>query len=117
MLELSAATQEIDLLYLDESGFCMWTPSGYTYYFRGQQKRLEQTNRRGRRLSILGLWQPSVQFTYGLAIGSFTSDSYIKMMDEQAKLAKKEFKRTGKIRVIVQDNGSIQKSQNVQQKW
>lgn len=117
MLELSAATKEIDLLYLDESGFCMWTPSGYTYYFRGQPKKLEQTNRRGRRLSILGLWQPSVQFTYGLAIGSFTSDSYIKMMDEQAKLAQKEFKRTGKIRVIVQDNGSIHKSQNVQQKW
>jgi hypothetical protein len=27
------------------------------------------------------------------------------MMDEQAKLAQSEFKRTGKIRVIVQDNG------------
>ena len=117
MLELSAAAKEIDLLYLDESGFCMWTPVSYTYYFRGQQKRLEQTNRRGRRLSILGLWQPSVQFTYGLAIGSFTSNSYIKMMEKQAKLAEEELKRTGKIRVIVQDNGSIHKSQNVQQKW
>ncbi|MEM6612011.1 MAG: transposase [Cyanobacteria bacterium P01_C01_bin.72] len=39
------------------------------------------------------------------------------MMDEQASLAEKEFKRTGKIRVIVQDNGSIHKSQKVQQKW
>lgn len=39
MLELSAATQEIDLLYLDESGFCMWTPVGYAYYFKGKQKR------------------------------------------------------------------------------
>ena len=56
MLELSAAAGEIDLLYLDESGFCMWTPVSYTYYFQGQQKRLEQTTRRGRRLSILGLW-------------------------------------------------------------
>lgn len=117
MLELSAATQEIDLFYLDESGFCMWTPVGYTYYFKGKQKRLEQTKRRGRRLSILGLWQPSVKFTYGLAIGSFSSQSYIKMMNEQALLAQSELKRTGKIRVIVQDNGSIHKSQKVKQKW
>ena len=71
MVELSAAAGEIDLFYLDESGFCMWTPVSYTYFFKGEQKRLEQTQRRGRRLSILGLWQPSVKFTYGLAIGSF----------------------------------------------
>jgi hypothetical protein len=25
MLELSAATGEVDLKYLDESGFCMWS--------------------------------------------------------------------------------------------
>ncbi len=119
MVKLSAAVGEIDLFYLDESGFCMWTPSGYSYFFRGKQKRLEQTKRRGRRLSILGLWQPSARFrfTYGLAIGSFTARSYIKMMDQQAKLAQSQLRRTGKIRVIVQDNGSIHKSQKVQQKW
>ena len=42
MLELSAATGEIDLKYLDESGFCMWSELSYTYYFKGEQKRLEQ---------------------------------------------------------------------------
>lgn len=77
MVELSAAMGEIDLFYLDESGFCMWTPVSYSYFFQGKQKRLEQTKRRGRRLSILGLWQPSVKFTYGLAVGSFKLDSYI----------------------------------------
>ena len=117
MVELSAAAGEIDFFYLDESGFCMWTPVSYTYFFKGEQKRLEQTQRRGRRLSILGLWQPSVKFTYGLAIGSFTSESYIKMMNEQAFLAQSELKRTGKIRVIVQNNGSIHKSKSVQQRW
>lgn len=35
MLELSAATGEIDLKYLDESGFCLWSEPSYTYYFRG----------------------------------------------------------------------------------
>lgn len=73
MLELSAAAGEIDLFYLDESGFCMWSPVSYTYYFLGEQKKMEQTSRRGRRLSILGLWQPGIQFVYGLAIGSFNS--------------------------------------------
>ena len=117
MLELSAAVGEIYLFYLDESGFSLWSPASYSYFFRGQQKRLEQTPRRGRRLSILGLLQPLVSFVYGLAIGSFTSSSYIKMMDEQAHLAALEFAKTGRIRVIVQDNGSIHTSQRVQQQW
>ncbi len=117
MLELSAAAGEIDLFYLDESGFCMWSSVSYTYYFLGQQKKMEQTSRRGKRLSILGIWQPGVQFVYGLGIGSFNSQSYIKMMDEQAMLAQEEFHRTGKIRVIVQDNGPIHKSRIVQEKW
>jgi putative transposase len=43
MLELAAATGEIDLKYLDESGFCVWSESGYTYYQRGEQKRLEHS--------------------------------------------------------------------------
>lgn len=54
MLELAAAAAEIQLKYLDESGFCMWSAVSYTYFPRGQQKRLEQTRRQGRRLSILG---------------------------------------------------------------
>ncbi|BCL35403.1 hypothetical protein NSMS1_18500 [Nostoc sp. MS1] len=44
MLELSAAAGEIDLKYLDESGFCAWSEPSYSYYFRGQQKRLEQSH-------------------------------------------------------------------------
>jgi len=31
MLELAAPTGEIDLKYLDESGFCAWSEPGYTY--------------------------------------------------------------------------------------
>jgi transposase len=117
MLELAAAAGEIDLLYLDESGFSLWSPASYSYFFRGEQKRLEQTPRRGRRLSILGLLQPLVSFVYGLVIGSFTSESYIKMLDKQAGVAAQEFANTGRIRVIVQDNGSIHTSTAVQQKW
>ena len=62
MLELFAATGEIDLKYLDESGFCAWSEPSYSYYQRGEQKRLEQTKRRGRRLSIRSVFSTSNQF-------------------------------------------------------
>jgi putative transposase len=76
MLQLAAAAGEIDLKYLDDNGFCLWSIPGYTYYPVGEQKRLEQTQRRGRRLSILALMQPLVSFVYGLVIGSVKSRSY-----------------------------------------
>ena len=51
--------------YLDESGFGLWSEPGYTYYFRGKQKRLEQTFASGRRLSIIGFLQQPISFVYG----------------------------------------------------
>lgn len=113
MLELAAATGEIDLKYLDESGFCAWSEPGYTYYQRGEQKRLEQTRRRGRRLSIIGFFQPLISFVYGLVIGGVNRKSYIQMMEQEAQ----EAKQSGRIRVIVQDNGPIHRCQEVQQLW
>ena len=99
MLEMATAAGDIDLLHLDESGCCQWSPVSYSYYFRGEQKRQEQTQKRGRRLSILGLWQPFVTFIYGLVFGSMKSENYIAMMDVQAQVAQ----QTGRMRVIVQD--------------
>lgn len=93
----------------------MWTNPSYTYY-PSEQKRLEQTQRRGRRLSILGLFQPLTSFVYGLAIGSINQQSYLEMMDNEARVAAREFAQTGRIRVIVQDNGSVDKSIEVQ-RW
>jgi putative transposase len=113
MLELSAAAGEIDLKYLDESGFCLWSEPSYTYYQRGEQKHLEQTKRRGRRLSIIGLLQPLISFVYGLVIGGVNRKSYIQMMEHEAQEAEK----LGRIRVIVQDNGPIHRCKEVQQLW
>lgn len=113
MLELSAAAGEIDLKYLDESGFCMWSEPGYTYYFRGEQKRLEQTKRRGRRLSIIGFLQPIISFVYGLVIGGVNRKSYIEMMEKEAQ----EASELGRITVIVQDNGPIHRCKEVQDLW
>jgi hypothetical protein len=116
MLELAAAAGEIELKYLDESGFCMWSQVRYTYFPRGQQKRLEQTHRRGRRLSILGLMQPAISFVYGLAIGGFTSNSYLKLMESVAQTAYEHLAATGCITVVVQDNSPIHTSSKVQQR-
>ena len=113
MLELAAAAGEIDLKYLDESGFCAWSEPGYTYYQRGEQKKIEQTLRRGRRLSIIGFFQPLISFVYGLVIGGVGRKSYIQMMEKEAE----ESAGLGRIRVIVQDNGPIHRCLEVQQLW
>ena len=113
MLEWAAAAGEIDLKYLDESGFCAWSEPTYTYYKRGEQKRLEQTKRRGRRLSIIGLFQHEISFVYGLVIGGVDRKAYIKMMESEAQSAS----QSKRIRVIVQDNGPIHRCHEVQQLW
>jgi len=117
MLQWSAACGEIDLFFLDEAGFSLWMPTEYSYFFRGEQKRLEQTSRWGKRISILGLLQPLVSFVYGLVVGGFNSERYIKMMDEQARCAQQRLAQTGQIRVVVQDNSPIHTSKAVRQKW
>lgn len=116
ILELAAAAGEIDLLYGDESGCCLWSAASYSYYFLGEQKRQEQTKKRGKRLSILGLWQPLVIFVYSLVLGSWKSEDFIKLMNSQAQIAADIYQRTGRIRVMTLDNGSIHTSKKVKKK-
>lgn len=112
----AAAAGELDLAYLDESGFSLWSPVSYSYFFEGEQKAIEQTQRRGQRVSILGIWQPFVQFEYGLMLGGNNSERYIEMMDEQAKQAADVLQSSGRIRVIAQDCGPIHTSGAVKAK-
>ena len=116
-MKIAQAEGLIYLKYLDESGFCLWSPVSYSYIKKGEQKALEQTPRRGRRLSILGLWEPLISFEYGLAIGSFTTESYIKLMNWQAQQAQARLAESGRFTVVVQDNGSVHTSLQVQAKW
>lgn len=111
---------EICLKFLDESGFCLWSPVSYTYSPIGQQKLLQQTKRRGRRLSTLGLYSVGVSFEYGLKLGSFNRDSYLKLINWQAEKARERLITTGKITVVVQDNHPIHTSLQVRssvQQW
>jgi putative transposase len=118
MLKIAAEEGYIDLKYLDEAGFCLWSPVSYSYSLIGEQKCLEQTPKRyGSRISILGLWQEGKSFEYGLAQGGFKSQSYIKVMDWIAQTAAILFEQTGKLTVIVQDNSPIHKSQEARACW
>ncbi len=90
-----------------------WSEPSYTYYFRGEQKRLEQSKRRGRRLSIIGFLQPLIGFVYGLVIGGVNRKAYIQMMEQEAEQAA----YCGRTRIIVQDNGPIHRCKEVQQLW
>ncbi len=74
---------------------------------------MEQTRRRGRRLSIIGFLQPLISFVYGLVIGGVNRKSYIQMMEQEAQDAEK----SGRICVIVQDNGPIHRCKEVQKLW
>ena len=52
-----------------------------------QQKRLEQTKRRGRRLSSVGLFQHESSLVYGLVIGGVDRKAYIRMIESEAQSA------------------------------
>ena len=106
----------ICLKYLDESGFDGWSPVSYSWSLVGTQKRQEQTAKRSRRLSILGLWEPGREMSYGLVVGSLTSTTDIRFMDWQATRAQRRFQRTGIATVIVQDNASIHTSKAVRER-
>ena len=114
---MAAQAGHIDLKYLDEAGFCLLSPVSYSYSRIKQQKRLEQVPTRGNRISILGLWQPGKRFEYALAQGGFDGESYIKVIDSIAEKAALTLEQTGRLTVVVQDNGSIHKRQIVRQQW
>ena len=65
----------------------------------------------------LVFWGFLVSFVYGLVVGSFDGDRYITMMEDQARQAKQQLDKTGRIRVIVQDNGPVHTSKKVKAKW
>lgn len=115
---MAAKEGEIRLVYLDEAGCCLESPVSYTYVQVNEQKRLEQAIKTyGHRISILGVWEENEHFDYALAQGGFRSESYIKVMDWIAQKAQTRWQNTGQITVVVQDNGSLHKSNVVREHW
>lgn len=116
-MKQASAEGYLELKYLDESGCCRWSPVSYTYSRVGHQKQIAQVGSRGGRISILGLWQEQVRFEYALVQGGFKSERYLEVMDWVAANAAQTLAETGRITVVVQDNGSLHTSRLSRQKW
>jgi hypothetical protein len=58
----------------------------------------------------LGLWQPAHGFEYALSQGGFKGESYLEVMNWVAQKAAQTLAETGRITVVVQDNGSLHTS-------
>ncbi|MBD3887158.1 transposase [Phormidium tenue FACHB-886] len=111
LLKQWAEDGQIQLKYLDESGCYCQSPTDYGYVPKGQQKRVVGHRRRGRRINILGIWQPQQRFDYALMVGTLKSRPFLKRMDWQASKAQAQFHFTGQLMVIVLDNASVHRSQ------
>ena len=116
MLRLQASCGDIRLKYLDEAGFSLWSPVSYSYIKVGEQKQISQSKKRGKRLNILGIYEPQKSFNYTLKLGSLKKDNLIKVLDKEAQEAKTARLKTGIDTVIVLDNSSSHKSHQVKSK-
>ncbi|OUL24845.1 transposase [Nostoc sp. T09] len=110
LLKLWSQLGLVCLKYLDESGCYCTSPTDYAYGRRGEQKRIRQNRRRGRRINIFGIWQPKVRFDYALMVGTLKTPTYVQLMDWQAQTAATRLLETGQITVIIHDNASVHKS-------
>ncbi|NEP51424.1 MAG: transposase [Moorea sp. SIO3C2] len=116
MLRLQASCGDVKLKYLDEAGFSLWSPVSYSYIKVGEQKQIYQSKKRGKRLNILGVYEPQKSFNYTLKLGSIKKDNLIKFLDKEAQEAKTNRLKTGIDTVIVLDNSSSHKSHQVRVK-
>ncbi|HEY9781641.1 MAG TPA: transposase [Leptolyngbyaceae cyanobacterium] len=110
LLKLWSQLGLVCLKYLDESGCYCTSPTDYAYGRRGEQKRIRQNRRRGRRINIFGIWEPKVRFDYALMVGTLKTPTYVQLMDWQAQTAATRLLETGQITVIIHDNASVHKS-------
>lgn len=65
----------------------------------------------------MGLYSQGISFEYGLKLGSFNRDSYLKLMHWQAETAQADYAATGMISVVVQDNHPIHPSLIIRACW
>ena len=116
MLKWEERLGNLRLKYLDEAGFSLWSPVSYSYIEVGKQKVIHQSKKRGKRLNILGIYEPGKSFNYALTIGSFKKETFIKILDKEAEEAENIRAENGMETVIVLDNYSVHISHQVREK-
>lgn len=114
-LKLWANQGLIHLKYLDESGCYCHSSTDYSYAPKGQQKKLLQSRRRGRRINIFGVWEQNTSFDYALMLGTLKTQTYIQLINWQAQKAQQHLAKTGVFTVIVLDNASVHRSKLTQE--
>ncbi len=78
---------------------------------------MEQGDRRGARVSILGVWSPDECFDYALVTGGYNAERYIEVMDQIAAKAAAVWDAQRRLTFVIQDNCSIHRSLAVQRRW
>ncbi len=73
------------------------SPVDYSYSKRGEQKPVRQQRRRGRRINIWGVQEPSVSFDYALMLGTFKTPTHLRLIEWQAQKAQQHFDWIGEI--------------------
>jgi len=76
----------------------------------GEQKQIRQSKKRGKRLNILGIYSPGQNLNYALSIGSFIQDSFINILDKEAREAAQYRVKTRADTIIVLDNSQFIKA-------
>ena len=107
-------------MYLDESGCCCESPLVYSYGKKGEQKEIEQNRRKGRRINLMGVWEPNQKMEYAMVASSIKTKTYVCFMEKQAEKAARRLFKTGKLTVVVQDNALRHRSKEArekQEKW
>jgi len=117
VLKTASEKGYIRLKYLDETGKDGESTVNYTWMKIGEQKQIKQPKKAAKRQSILGIWEPNKDFKYALIPRNFTSEEYVKLMEEEARDAWKHFLATGQPTFMIQDNASIHKSKRIQRYW
>ena len=108
-LKRQAEHGEIDLRYLDESGFCLVPYVPYAWQESG--KTIEIETSKSKRLSVIGLLNTNNELDAYTFEGTITSEVVIACMDEFCKTRDSEHKT-----VVVIDNASIHTSEAVEDK-
>jgi transposase len=107
-LRAKAEAGELELHYLDESGFAPSLPCGYSWTLPGQRKRVPHEYPQGRRVNVLAAYRPDAEAP------RLESRAFERTLNSEDLLAFLEGLPASAVpRVVVLDNGSLHVSKAV----
>ena len=83
-------------MYLDESGCYCESPLVYSYGKKGEQKKIEQNRRKGRRINLMGVWEPNQSMEYAMVASSIKTKTSVSFIEKQGEKAARRLFNHGK---------------------